>query len=531
MTAGRVLVVGSGIAGLTAALTAHASGADVAILTKARIADANTTHAQGGIAGVVFPDDAHADHEADTIRASAGLADPEAVRALVTGGTEAIAWLIDCGVRFDRDGSGRLERGLEGAHSYPRILHAGGDATGAEIQRALIAAVRAAGIEVREHTMLVELMVDSVASTDIEPADQAARPAGAAPWPSAPASRRVTGAFLANPAGTVHAERADAVLLATGGAGRVFARTTNPAVATGDGIAAAIRAGAEVAGMEFVQFHPTVLAAGEPFLVSEAVRGEGAVLLDEAGRRFCADAHPDAELAPRDVVARAIADTMERQGGRPVMLDAVGLGSSLRTRFPTIDRAVRERGLDWTREPIPVAPAAHYLMGGVVTDLDGRTSLPGLYAAGEVAHTGVHGANRLASNSLLEGAVFGARAGSATARSLTAPYTTTQRFTPAAARTGSRSSEHQNLRRRVRRELPELMWREAGLSRTEAGLARAAARIDGWLRELPEATDPDGIEARNLLIVSRAIVRAARARTESVGAHHRSDAAAARVAV
>src|SRR5690606_30922151 len=192
-------------------------------------------------------------------------------------------------------------------HSYPRILHAGGDATGAEIQRALIAAVRAAGIEVREHTMLVELMVDSVASTDIEPADQAAHPAGAAPWPSAPASRRVTGAFLANPAGTVHAERADAVLLATGGAGRVFARTTNPAVATGDGIAAAIRAGAEVAGMEFVQFHPTVLAAGEPFLVSEAVRGEGAVLLDEAGRRFCADAHPDAELAPRDVVARAIA--------------------------------------------------------------------------------------------------------------------------------------------------------------------------------------------------------------------------------
>lgn len=501
----RVLVIGSGIAGLTAALAARAAGAEATIVTKARITDANTTHAQGGIAGVVFPDDAHADHEADTMRAAAGLADPAAVSALVTGGTEAIAWLIDCGVRFDRDGAGRLERGLEGAHSYPRILHAGGDATGAEIQRALVAAVRAAGIEVREHTMLMDLVL-------------------------ANDSARVTGGRLLGPTGEVRAERADAVILATGGAGRVFARTTNPAVATGDGIAAAIRAGAEVAGLEFVQFHPTVLAAGEPFLVSEAVRGEGAVLRDEAGRRFCVDAHPDAELAPRDVVARAIDEVMARQGGRPVMLDATGLGSALRTRFPTIDRAVRERGLDWVREPIPVAPAAHYLMGGVVTDLDGRTTIAGLYAAGEVAHTGVHGANRLASNSLLEGAVFGARAGESAALTPAPPYTTTQEFPAEEPETGVRPNSYQNLRRHVRGELPELMWREAGLRRTERGLARAAGRIDGWIRDLPETVDAVGIETRNLLIVSREIVRAARARTESVGAHHRSDATPARVA-
>lgn len=496
----RVLVVGSGIAGLTAALAAASRGADVTVVTKATIDDAATTHAQGGIAGVVFPDDAVESHEADTMRASAGLADPAAVRALVAGGTEVIAWLIDLGVRFDRDAAGHLERGLEGAHSYPRILHAGGDATGAEIERALVAAVREAGIEVRERTTLVDIALTGGTAA---------------------------GAHLMDPAGAISAEPADAVILATGGAGQVYARTTNPAVATGDGIAAALRAGADVAGMEFVQFHPTVLAAGEAFLVSEAVRGEGAVLLDEAGARFCLDAHPDGELAPRDVVARAIADAMARQGGRPVLLDATTLGDALPERFPTIDRAVRARGLDWTCEPIPVAPAAHYLMGGVVTDLEGHTSIPGLYAAGETAHTGVHGANRLASNSLLEGAVFGARAGAAAARARTAPYITTQKFKPTATKTGSRSSEHQNLRRYVRRELPELMWREAGLSRTEAGLARAADRIDGWMRELPEAADAMGLELRNLLIVAREIVRAARARTGSVGAHHRSDAAPA----
>jgi L-aspartate oxidase len=488
----RVLVVGSGIAGLTAALTAASCGAEVVIVTKARVDDAATTRAQGGIAGVIFPDDALADHAADTMRASAGLADPDAVRALVAGGTEAIAWLIDHGVRFDRDAAGRLEGGLEGAHSYPRILHAGGDATGAEIERALVAAVRAAGIGVRERTML---------------ADIALRDGSA------------VGAHLMDPDGTVHAEAADAVILATGGAGQAYARTTNPVVATGDGIAAALRAGADVAGMEFVQFHPTVLAAGEPFLVSEAVRGEGAVLLDEAGARFCLDAHPDGELAPRDVVARAVADAMARQGGRPVLLDATRLGDALATRFPTIDRAVRERGLDWAREPIPVAPAAHYLMGGVVTDLDGRTSIPGLYAAGETAHTGVHGANRLASNSLLEGAVFGARAGAAAADEK--PASAPPHPTRAA---GADDAGIRERRRRVRRQLPAVMWRDAGLTRDEAGLARAASRLEEWIRAIPEPSDPSGIELRNLLTVSREIVRAARARTDSLGAHHRSDA-------
>ncbi|WP_110588646.1 L-aspartate oxidase [Microbacterium suaedae] len=500
----RVLVFGSGIAGLTAALHANDAGADVEILTKESASDTATSHAQGGIAGVIFPDDTHAAHAADTMRAAASLADPDAVRVLVTDGTHRIAELLDRGVAFDRDETGHLARGLEAAHSLPRILHAGGDATGAEIERALLASVRAAGIEIRERTSLVDLVLDEGV---------------------------VSGAVVMDPSGRTRTVSSDAVVLATGGAGRVFGQTTNPAVATGDGIAAAVRAGADVRDMEFIQFHPTVLAVGATFLVSEAVRGEGAVLVDETGHRFVRDAHPDGELAPRDVVARAIAERMARQDGRPALLDATNLGARfLARRFPTIDRAVRERGLDWARDPIPVRPAAHYLMGGVTTDLHGRTSLPGLFAAGETAGTGVHGANRLASNSLLEGAVFGARAGRAAARASHPADTTTPILAPQRPETGARDKSDKNWRRCAggtgpfdRGELGRLMWDRAGLARDGAGLAEAAAQIESWLAEIGALDSPAVLEDRNLLVVAREIVRAARARTASVGAHLRTD--------
>ncbi|HAQ59608.1 MAG TPA: L-aspartate oxidase, partial [Microbacterium sp.] len=391
----HAIVVGSGIAGLTVALHAARAGVAVTLVTKDVLEHANTRYAQGGIAGVMFAEDRVSDHARDTLVAGAGLADPAAVGVLVHEGPTRIRELVDLGVEFDRDADGEFVKGLEAAHSYPRILHSGGDATGTAIELALAAAVREAGVEIVEHAFLLDLALES---------------------------RTVVGVELLTAEGG-RMLRADAVVIATGGAGQMFAHTTNPSVATGDGIAAALRAGAAVTDLEFVQFHPTVLAVGEPFLVSEAVRGEGAMIVDAVGHRFLADTHPEGELAPRDVVAQAIAERMAAQGGRPVSLDATRLGAAhgeppasfLARRFPTIDAAVRERGLDWAHEPIPVTPAAHYLMGGIVTDLDGRTTLSGLYAVGEAARTGVHGANRLASNSLLEGAVFGARAAAAIA--------------------------------------------------------------------------------------------------------------------
>ncbi|MCJ1706909.1 L-aspartate oxidase [Microbacterium sp. VKM Ac-2923] len=478
-----VVVVGSGIAGLTAALHAAENGCQVTVVTKGSLSDTNTRWAQGGVAAVTDPGDSVASHAADTLTAGAGLNDPTAVDVLVGEGPERIAELVARGVDFDRTLGGDFARGLEAAHAVPRVLHAGGDATGAGIQTALGAAVRSAGLTVRENALLCDLVRDG---------------------------GRVVGVELDG------GERieADAVILATGGAGQLYAHTTNPLGATGDGIAAALRAGAEVADLEFVQFHPTALAAGAPFLVSEAVRGEGATLIDDAGRRFCFDAHPDGELAPRDVVARANARAMAAQNGRPVRLDATALGAELLAqRFPTIDAAVRERGLDWALEPIPVTPAAHYLMGGVVTDLDGRTTVPGLYAVGETARTGVHGANRLASNSLLEGAVFGARAGDAAARGGDWPVAAASTAAPRAAAAIDAPPFS-------RAALQRLMWADAGLVRDATGLDRAAAMLAAWSAD----TSPRSIEDANLLLVARHVVSAARARTVSVGAHYRSDA-------
>ncbi len=514
----HAVVVGSGIAGLTVALHAVQHGVQVTLVTKDVLEHANTRYAQGGIAGVMFDDDRAEDHIRDTLTAGAGLSDPEAVRVLVDEGPARIRELIDIGVAFDRGEDGAFVKGLEAAHSYPRILHSGGDATGTAIEKALVARLRASEVRVIEHAFLIDLIVSDGRAAGVELL------VGDVP---ASTDRSVV-------RGVRESIHADAVVLATGGAGELYAHTTNPPVATGDGIAAALRAGAAVADLEFFQFHPTVLegagsAPGESFLVSEAVRGEGATLIDESGRRFAFDAHPDGELAPRDVVARAIARQMERQDGRPVRLDATHLrptpeetAAFLARRFPTIDAAVRERGLDWARQPIPVTPAAHYLMGGVVTDLDGRTSVAGLYAVGEVARTGVHGANRLASNSLLEGAVFGARAGDAIAADAASGAWPALQVAPVAPIEATPAADAPPFSRAA---LQRLMWEDAGLVRDAEGLARAAGILAAWrATERTPAAEAE-FEDENLLLVAQHLVAAAATRTASVGAHFRRDGA------
>ncbi|WEO78406.1 L-aspartate oxidase [Cryobacterium sp. SO2] len=511
----RVLVVGSGLGGLIAAVRATDAGHRVTLVTKAALSDSNTRYAQGGIAAALFPDDSTDAHILDTLRAGAGLCDPAAVTVLCEEGPARVRDLIRFGVDFDRDESG-ITRGLEAAHSRSRVLHAGGDATGAAIEAALVATVQeranrahAQGgdqITIHEHTMLVDLVVDT---------------------------GRVTGATLLGPNGAQHTVVADAVILATGGAGALYTHTTNPAIATGDGVAAAWRAGATIADVEFYQFHPTALAVPGTPLVSEAVRGEGAVLLSSTGERFMPAIHPDAELAPRDIVARSIAAQMTAQGGDPVMLDATGLGRELlETRFPTITAACLAAGLDWALEPIPVAPAAHYWMGGVATDVWGRTSLPGLFAVGEVARTGAHGANRLASNSLLEAAVFADRA----VRALADPTGRHPLFDDATGLdvadtdfadtdldSGLDASSPSAGMPVDRSTLQGLMWEAAGVHRSGAGLAGAAATLTGWWAVDRAEASVDELETGNLLDLGRLIVAAALAREESRGAHHRAD--------
>lgn len=490
MTTERLVIVGSGVAGLAAALSARARGIDVSLLTKSSVAESNTRYAQGGIAAVTGDDDSVAEHVADTLRAGAGLSDPSAAEVVCGAGAEAIAALIAAGVRFDVT-EGQLARGLEAAHSRARVLHADGDATGAAIAHALVERALEAGIDVREHAMVTELL------------HSGGRICGV---------RLVDGELL----------EADAVVLATGGAGHLYPYTTNPPVATGDGLALALRAGALLSDLEFVQFHPTSLAVGGNALVSEAVRGEGAVLLDARGRRFMPDVHPDAELAPRDVVARAIARQMAAQGGAPVLLDASALGPDfLARRFPTIDATVRSRGIDWGTQPVPVTPAAHYLMGGIATDIWGRTSLPGLLAVGEAGCTGLHGANRLASNSLLEGAVFGRRAIEALAlddRVAAKPErrieTTTRDAIVLRPGTPGQWCE--------RDDIQQLAWEAMGLERDGESLNRAVELLGNW--QAPPASDVKSAEDANLLLLAQATAASARARVESRGAHWRADA-------
>ncbi len=490
----HVVVVGSGIAGLIAALETSRKHR-VTLVTKAQLAESNTRYAQGGIAAALFHDDSVEEHVADTLRAGAGLCDLGAVEVLCSEGPQRVMDLVELGVLFDQR-EGEFARALEAAHSRARVLHAGGDATGLAIEMALVRAVHAADITVLEHTFACDLVLRE---------------------------ERVAGLEILEDNGPRRVLTADAVILASGGAGQLYTHTTNPSVATGDGVALALRAGAEVANLEFYQFHPTALAVPGNFLISEAVRGDGAVLRDVDGHRFMQAVHAGAELAPRDVVARGIAAQMEKQNGRPVLLDATALGAKfLAERFPTIDAACRRNGLEWSQVPIPVTPAAHYWMGGVRTDTWGRSSLPGLFAAGEVACTGVHGANRLASNSLLESLVFAWRAAHLlnepawpiTSGSWPAGQTEKVQEEPLAVQT--------NTTREVvdRATLQHLMWKAAGIQRDQTNLRDAALQLARWTAE---GTTVASLETANLLTIARVVVAAALAREESRGAHFRSD--------
>ena len=552
----RLVVVGSGIAGLYAALLASDAvldggpACDVVLLSKGTLEQSNTFYAQGGVSAVLTPGEAApgdsvAAHIADTLAAGAGFNDPEAVRVLCTEAVRDIAGLRRFGVHFDAAPSGGRALGLEAAHSAARILHAGGDATGACITRALVAAVLERAVlnrtgqgrlRVETGAFVTELL------TDLPEPGPTAGPA------------RVTGvAYLAD--GQSRQLDADAVLLATGGAGRLFARTSNPSVATADGLALAWRAGASVRDLEFFQVHPTTLAADEvpggppALLISEAVRGEGAVLLDAAGYRFMPDYHPDAELAPRDVVSRSIAVHLAATGApadSPVFLDARGIEAArgpgfLARRFPSITAATRAAGYDWTTQTLPVSPAAHYWMGGVSTDLWGRTSVPGLYAAGEVACTGAQGANRLASNSLLEGLVFGRRAveGFLSGESRLVPAGTSTDGGQASLRAG-REYHPAGFPDGVARTeagpgpfsldaLRRLMTAHAGVLRSGERLREAENVLAAWAAVVrpgivTDTADPREHEDRNLLLAAQLLVAAARQRTGSVGAHHRADA-------
>ena len=487
----NVIVVGSGIAGLVAALElSKAHG--VTLVTKSRLAESNTRYAQGGIAAVMTAEDRVEEHIDDTLRAGAGLCRPEAVEILCTEGPDRVRDLIRLGVDFDRK-NGELSQGREAAHSRARVLHAGGDATGLAIEMALVAAVANANVRVLEHTFAADLRLDG---------DQ------------------VTGLHVVTPNGHTQTLPAQVVLLASGGAGHLYPYTTNPKVATGDGVALALRAGAQLADVEFYQFHPTALSAEGGFLISEAVRGDGAVLRALDGTRFMQTVHPDAELAPRDVVARGIAAQMQLQGNKPVLLYASHLGAVfLAERFPTINAACARAGLDWARTPIPVAPAAHYWMGGIQTDTFGRTNIPGLFAVGEVACTGVHGANRLASNSLLESIVFAHRAArfvldrGPAALSAAQPLPGTQALDlPDPPRTLTELPD--------RATLQALMWNAAGIVRDETTLAVAYAQLRGWTVSGQSVSDR---ETANLLQLGEALISAALARRESRGAHFRSD--------
>ena len=524
-----VLVIGSGIAGLTTALRlagaplGDGSTARVLVVTKDVLAAGSTQWAQGGIAAALGTDDSPAEHLWDTLVAGVGACDVEAVTILVEEGPAAVRELVQLGTRFDRTSVGELSLTREGGHHRDRIAHAGGDATGAEIQRALVAQVLShPGIEVIEHAVVLDLLPARAGSAGWSPG--AARPG------STPATTQgnagIGGATLhvmgVGQRDGVGAVRARSVVVATGGIGQIYASTTNPAVSTGDGVAAAMRAGATVRDLEFVQFHPTVLylgrrAHGQQPLVSEAVRGEGAFLVDDDGVRFMEGQHELADLAPRDVVAKAIVRRMRATGTDHVWLDARAFGlEKWRVRFPTILASLNSFGIDPVHELIPVVPACHYASGGVRTDLVGRSDVPGLYVCGEAACTGVHGANRLASNSLLEGLVFGRRIAADIRAGLAAQ---TGGMTPPADGAAVSGLMHEDVRGR----LQPLMSASAGVLRTAAGLSAAHAGLIE-LAQMHGAVPGIGAwESTNLVTVAGALVSAATAREETRGSHWRED--------
>ncbi|MGE7436721.1 L-aspartate oxidase [Kitasatospora sp. NPDC001175] len=508
-----VVVVGSGVAGLTVALNVRKAGLRATVVTKAMLDDGSTRWAQGGIAAALGEGDTPEQHLDDTLVAGAGLCDTEAVRTLVTEGPDAVRRLIGVGAAFDLDAEGGILLTREGGHHRRRIAHAGGDATGAEISRALVAAVRDdPGIELIQHALVLDLLTDSEG-----------RAAGL--------TLHVMGEGRLDGVGAI---KARAVVLATGGMGQVFSATTNPAVSTGDGVALALRAGAEVTDLEFVQFHPTVLwlgpeAEGQQPLVSEAVRGEGAYLVDADGNRFMVGQHELNELAPRDIVAKAITRQMQLKGTEHMYLDGRHFGAEMwETRFPTILASCRTHGIDPVTELIPVAPAAHYASGGVRTDLRGRTTVPGLYACGEVACTGVHGANRLASNSLLEGLVFAERIAADLDELHRAGELPERTVDVAAARAAHAVPLPAP---EARAEIQRLMSRGAGVLRSAESMAKAATGLAGLAEQArahvaeDKPADPrvETWEAANLHLVASALVAAAARREETRGCHWRED--------
>ena len=499
------LVLGSGIAGLSFAVQAARHGS-VALLSKRGRSESNTAYAQGGIAAVFGPQDSFEQHVQDTLTAGGGLCREEAVRVTVTEGPARVRQLIDLGAEFTRDASEfgyHLTR--EGGHSQRRVVHAA-DLTGMEVERTLLQAAADAGVQFFEDHHAIDFILASRLGAPAE---------------------RVLGAYaLDNRSGQVHSFVAKTVLLATGGAGKVYLYTTNPDVATGDGLAMAHRAGAAVANLEFIQFHPTCLYHPEAknFLISEALRGEGGILRNKAGEAFMERYDPRKELAPRDVVARSIDSELKRRGDDSAFLDMTHLGKAfLVEHFPHIYATCRAFGFDMAVTPIPVVPAAHYVCGGVCTDLQGRTTLPGLLAAGEVACTGLHGANRLASNSLLEGLVFGRRAADAargicaeSVRSPSVPDWDPGRAVP---------PDEGVIVKQNWDEIRHLMWNYVGIVRTDKRLARAQRRLDNLAGEIQEyywgyLVDRDMLELRNLAEVAQLIVACAQERKESRGLHY-----------
>lgn len=504
-TRADVVVIGSGIAGLTAALRIHAADRRLKLLvvTKDVLSAGSTQWAQGGIAAALGPEDTPDQHLHDTLVAGAGACDVEAVRVLVTEGPDAVHELIALGTEFDHlDGELSLTR--EGGHHRDRIAHAGGDATGAEIQRALIAAIeRAPEIEVIQHALAVDLLL-----ADPDPDDDG-RVAVAG------VTLHVLGEGQRDGVGAAHCR---AIVLASGGLGQVFSQSTNPSVSTGDGMAIALRAGATLRDLEFVQFHPTVMylgpdSQGQQPLISEAVRGEGAFLVDFEGNRFMQGEHELADLAPRDVVAKAITRRMLQTGQPHMWLDARHLGAEFwQRRFPTILAVCREHGVDPVTELIPVAPAQHYASGGVATDLEGRSSVPGLYATGEVACSGVHGANRLASNSLLEGLVFSRRIAG---------------VLPGELREWSSPAEDKRPAGLIdwnqRLDLQAMMTTRVGVLRSAEGITEAIAWLQGRDVDSTGVPGVDGWETTNLHAISSALAQAALRREETRGSHWRED--------
>lgn len=493
-----VLIIGGGLAGLRAA-NAVGPNADVLVVTKDKLQQSNSTYAQGGIAGVLDPEDRFEDHVNDTLIAGGELCDPAIVQMVVREGPERIQELIDWGTQFDADADGGLVLGQEGGHSRRRIVHANGDATGLEIMRAVIAWTRAQdNVTIWENAFTLDLLTDE---------------GGCRGAIVAEGSRRTM----------VWAKQ---VILSTGGAGQIYRETTNPAVATGDGHAIATRAGAELRDMEFMQFHPTVLyiAGSSRILITEAIRGEGAHLVDRTGKRFMPDYDDRAELAPRDIVSQSIVTQMEKTRHPCVYLTLEHLDAEhVRRRFPGIAKACAKFDLDIATDPIPVRPGAHYMIGGVTVDEDGRTTLPNLWAAGEVTSTGLHGANRLASNSLLEGLVFGVRAGKGAAAAAMEQADTFQALPMCSEK---RKSQDDPLDiEDIRNSLQSLMWRDAGVRRSHDELQEALETIDAWRRYvLPAEFDTTaGWELQNMLAVSKVVVQSALARSESRGTHLRVD--------